>query len=99
MSKVGVDFQEGFSDDEVVVTVDGVEVYRQENLQTDYSIGLADSVKIDVASLPCELKIVLPQKGLSTKIILNLSFPVAIGVSLQDDQMVYHLSDIGFLYF
>ena len=96
---VRVDLQEGYSNDEVVVKLDGEAVYCGSELSTNYSVGLAHSLEIVVMDLPAKLEITLPQKGISTLITLEEPLPVSIGVALREKDLVTNLSDTGFEYF
>lgn len=41
-----IELGEGFSDDEVAVLVDGQEIWRQGNISTNWSVGIADVVRV-----------------------------------------------------
>ena len=99
MGTLNIDFQDGFSGDEVIAELNGNEVYHRTSLNTDYSIGLADSVQLDVASLPCELRIRLPKKDVRLLIKFAGELPLLIRISLQDGDLVWQASDTPYLYF
>ncbi|MGH3518322.1 MAG: hypothetical protein ACRDQ7_13065 [Haloechinothrix sp.] len=43
---------EGFSDDEVAVLIDGHEVWHRTGVTTNYSVGLADVIRLPAPSSP-----------------------------------------------
>ena len=82
MTKLQLALEDRFRDDEVRVTIDGREVARFERLSTRVQIGLAEIVELDVPEGARELRVELPQKGVSTSIPLGDPPPGYIGVSL-----------------
>ena len=46
LGEVVIELGEGFSDDDVAVLVDGQEVWRTSGITTNWSVGLADVVRI-----------------------------------------------------
>lgn len=59
-SGVALELGEGFADDEVAVLVDGREVWRRRGVTTNYSVGLADVVRLappeDVATVEVRVR-------------------------------------------
>jgi hypothetical protein len=45
---LGIDLQDGFVEDTVVIRVDGREIFKQENVSTVYALGRADAVETQV---------------------------------------------------
>ncbi|MGH3905912.1 MAG: hypothetical protein ACRDTE_17290 [Pseudonocardiaceae bacterium] len=43
---LALEFGEGFADDEVVVLLDGQQVWHREGVTTNYSVGLADVARL-----------------------------------------------------
>lgn len=44
--EVEIELGEGFADDDVTVLVDGQELWRQDNVSTNWSVGIADVVRV-----------------------------------------------------
>ncbi len=94
-----IDLQEGFSDDIVVVQVDSREIFYKKDVNTDYSIGLADSLKIHIHKNTVTIEVTVPSKQLSDTIGLDTSTKVYLGVSIIDDRIYFKISDERFTYF
>jgi hypothetical protein len=99
MVSLVIDLQDGFSDDTVVIRVDGQEVFHKEGVNTDYSLGRADSVEIPVPEGCVNVEVTVPSRHLSGTIVLEVSATVYLGVSILDDRIDYRISDEMFLYF
>ena len=99
MVTLAIDLQDGFSDDTVVIRVDGQEIFHKEGVNTDYSLGRADSVEIQVPEGSVNVEVTVPSRHLSDTIVLEVSTTVYLGVSILDDRIDYRISDEMFLYF
>lgn len=99
MASLVIDLQDGFSDDTVVIRVDGQEIFHKRGVNTDYALGRADSVKIQVPEGSVEVAVTVPSRHLSDTIVLEVSTTVYLGVSILDDGIDYRISDEMFLYF
>ena len=64
MRTIHIDFQAGFSNDTARVSAGPREIAQREGLDTDYSIGLAGSVRVNVPETSAELEITVPTRGL-----------------------------------
>ena len=94
-----IDLQEGFANDTVIITVEGREILHQTDLTTDYSIGLAHSMQVEVAEGQFQLDVSVPSRQLSRTISLDISTPVYLGLSLSESAIEYQASDEPFIYF
>lgn len=99
MASLVIDLQEGFSDDTVVVQVDGQEIFHKEGVNTDYAIGRADSVKIQISEGSVNIEVTVPSRQLSDTIVLEVSAKIYLGVSILDDRIDFRISDEMFLYY
>ena len=61
---------EGFENDEVVITIDGVEAERRSAVTTSLLLGLAAEVTLTVADDATELVVAVPSKGTSARVVL-----------------------------
>ena len=82
MATLRVDFQDGFQDDEVVVSVDGRERVRRGGLTTKRVIGLAGNETIDVEPGKHTLLVAVPSRGFDTHIDVNVEEAAYLGVSI-----------------
>ncbi len=99
MRELTVDLQDGFEDEEVVISLNGTEVFRASNVSTRYQIGLARSVKLEAPGARTLLEVFLPRKGLSKSIELETTDPIYLGISVTARREITHrLSSGPFLY-
>ncbi|MBV8545988.1 MAG: hypothetical protein JO093_11655 [Acidobacteria bacterium] len=82
MATLRVDFQDGFQDDEVVVSVDRVERVRRAGLTTKRVIGLAGHETIDVEPGKHTVLVSVPTRGFDTHIDVNVEDAAYVGVSI-----------------
>jgi hypothetical protein len=95
MPAVTVDLQEGFTGDEVIVRVNGREVKRCPAVRTKRTLGLAESVGLDVPDGPVTLEVAVPAKGVTGTVDLRHS---QVGVSVSDSGLHFIQSDQEFGY-
>jgi len=67
MGRLRIDLREGFDNDDVEIDVDGQRVYARAGVRTDYSVGLADSVEVDVTGVVVRVHVRLRGRGLSAE--------------------------------
>jgi hypothetical protein len=99
MASLVIDLQDGFSDDTVVIRVDGRETFHKQSVSTDYSLGRADSVEIQVSEGRVKVEVAVPSRRLSDAILLDVSTTVYLGVSIPDGEVGFRISNEMFLYF
>ena len=99
MTSLVIDLQAGYSEDEVSIQINGEKKYHNKAVSTDYSIGLADSVELDVIVGSVTVKLSVPSRKLSESIELDVSKPVYLGVSISGNRVETRISDEMFVYF
>lgn len=99
MTEIVIDLQDGFADDEVLILAEGQEIFNKKGINTDYSIGLAASVKFEVSEKYIALEITIPSRRLSDSIKVDVSSTSYLGVSILDNEIDYQFSDEEFIYF
>jgi hypothetical protein len=82
MAELHIALQEGFDGDEVIVLIDGQDVYRRPGVTTRTQIGLADSFTRKVADRRVAVEVRLPGRGASGLIDVDGNRPCHIGVSV-----------------
>lgn len=82
MPTLHVDLREGFTRDTVVIRVDGREIYHRTDVETNYSVGLADRVTAEVPRGPVRVEILLPQRDQQQSLTLPMDDSAALGFSL-----------------
>lgn len=82
MHQLGIELQEGFDDDTVIVLVNGAEVFHEEHVKTRMQIGRAGSTSVTLAEGVAQLEVRLPRTGSSASFKVPLKGPAWLGVSL-----------------
>ena len=98
MPTVHVYLADGFSNDQVVLRVDGRKVFDGTGVTTKRLLGLAKQVSpIEVAASNSRLEVELPRKGLSTTVDVDLSKGTHIPISVEDGRIVLSVEkQLGF---
>lgn len=91
-------FQEGFTGEAVAVRINGDEAYRKDQMKTKFQIGYADSFEVNVEEGSVNVEVLLPAQGLSEIFAVQVSQPTFVGVSLDEDKIVHHVSAQPFGY-
>jgi hypothetical protein len=94
-----IDLQNGFSNDTVVLRVDRELIFHKKGVSTDYSLGRADSVDIQVPEGTVKLNVQIPLLKLSDTITLDTKTNVFLGISIQDEGIHFRVSNEMFIYF
>jgi len=89
---------DGFANDQVVLRVDGRNVFDETGVTTRKLIGLAKQVSpVEVATSNPRLEIELPRKGLSIAVDVDLNKGTHIPISVEDDRISYSVErQLGF---
>jgi hypothetical protein len=98
MATLRVDFQDGFQDDEVVVSVDGRERARRAGLTTKRVIGLAGNETIDVEPGKRTVLVSVPSRGFGTQIHVTVEEASYLGVSIMAGGIAVIVRDQPFGY-
>jgi hypothetical protein len=98
MAVLNLYLTEGFKNDRVVVSVDGDKVFDGNGITTKKLLGLAKQLNpVAVNGDTAQLKIELPERGLSTTIHADLSKGTHIPVAIENDQFTHSVEkQIGF---
>lgn len=87
MPQLTVLLLDGFSDDEVVVTVDGLEVARCAAVSTQLLTGLAESVVIDAPEGSVAVSISVPSAESQPEAAIDVSGATTILADLRDGEL------------
>lgn len=98
MVTLSINFQDGFTDDTIVLQVNGEEVFRKEHVSTKLLLGLADSFKTEVETGPVRIEVNVQTKGIEKTFLLEVSSDTYIGISIVNGMIEYIVSDEPFGY-
>ncbi|HEX6718236.1 MAG TPA: hypothetical protein VF088_14050 [Pyrinomonadaceae bacterium] len=98
MSKLHVDFQEGFARDEIDLRINGQERLQKEGVTTNLLLGLALSAEIEVPDGRVTIEIKIPTKNLAKTISLESSGSEYLAVSIENGKIEHIVSQKPFGY-
>ena len=91
--------QIGFSDDEVAVRVNGLEVLRKAGVKTRIQAGLAEAFDVDIEGGPAKIELSLPSRGIAETLEIVVTKPTYLGVSVDpEDGVRYSIQHRPFRY-
>lgn len=90
MPTLQLDLREGFDGDLVTVRVAGREVYRNPDLRTNYSVGIADRLHLDIPVGRVEVEVTLPESGVHRTVTHDSSDPRALAFALDPHGKLTH---------
>lgn len=99
MGQLTIDLQAGFSDDTVIITVDGSEVFRSTSVSTDYSIGRAGSVTVPSVSGEVTVTVDVASMGVARTIPHDVDDSPWLAISVADGAVSTRASAEAFEYF
>jgi hypothetical protein len=93
-----IDLQDGFQNDEVIVRLDGKQVFHKSGVSTDIRISRADGFEAPSAKPQSTIDIELPKKHLKATQSFAPSGTAHVGVSIREGKPQFRLSAEPFLY-
>ena len=99
-STLHIALHDGFERDTVVITVNGEEVYSEDNLSTDYRVGVAGAVDVDVGdrTYPIDVVVLVRTKGMSGRLTIFDPKEVWISVKGLEDRIEMSSQSEAFRY-
>jgi hypothetical protein len=82
MAVLHIALQDGFMNDEVIIHVNGKEVFHQSGIKTRFQISFATSFEIDVPQGAVEVSVNIPSRNQTQSTVLDVSNPTYLGVSV-----------------
>jgi hypothetical protein len=86
MVEVGIDLQDGFNDDTVVISHERRELVREQDVNTRFQIGKARSLEVALPEGEVRLTVEVLTQDLSKTVLLDTSGPVFVGVSITPER-------------
>ena len=80
--------QDGFDGDDVVLRVDGAELYRGEDVTTRTQISHAADMQLEVPDHPFALEVDVPTRGVRETVQVDPHAHPNVTVSLRDSELV-----------
>lgn len=84
MASLYANLQDGFTDDLVVVRVNGTEAFRKEGVRTSLLLGYADSFHTQITGGPANVEVIVPSRNVSKKISVRKPY---LGVSILEGEI------------
>ncbi len=98
MAKLTIDFQTGFSGEDVEIRVNGVPVATRSSLKTNRLTGLAGSVAAEVEPGNAEVEVSVPRLRLHQKMDVRVADAAYLGISIEGAELVLFQSGREFGY-
>ena len=95
---LAIDFQDGFSDDTVVLRIDGEEVARKEEVTTSPLLGLATTLQAEVQKGPASIEISIPTRNLKETLPLDIAADTYLGVKHMNGHLAIRVAKTPFGY-
>jgi hypothetical protein len=93
-----IDLQDGFQNDEVIVRLDGKEVFHKSGVNTDIRISRADGFEAKTTKAEALVDVEFPQKHVKGSQTFKASETPHIGISIREGKAQIRLSAEPFLY-
>ena len=90
MPLLHISLQDGFSNEAVVLSANGKEVFNKESVSTRQQIGVAAAVEFEVAEGSVDILVRLPLRNVSERLELNVRSTLWLGISLANDGRLTH---------
>jgi hypothetical protein len=98
MTSLTISLEEGFSNDTVVVAVNGVEHYRRDGVSTKLQVGVADVFEVEAADGEVSIEVALPVRGLTGHLRTDTTEALFVGVSAESGALRFRHSTHAFGY-
>jgi hypothetical protein len=98
MVKLGIDLQEGFDHDTVILRLNGVEAFHKEGITTRRILGLAAQFEDEVEPGFVETEIDVSTLGISARVARDMSKDTYLGVSIVGGMIHLIDSEAPFVY-
>jgi hypothetical protein len=95
---LSIHLQDGFSNDTVLIEVNGKRVYEQKDVTTKLLLGKADSTQTEVEIGPVHVQVEVRTQDLADTIELEVSAATYLGISVVDGEIEFMISDEPFGY-
>ncbi len=98
MNAVIFDLQDGFDDDEVIIKIDGRQVFHKNRVKTDLRLGLADTFTAPTAGGTSTVEVAVPARSLSETFPLDSADSPHVGIAVCNNRLEVRPSRVAFGY-
>jgi len=99
VTKLLIDLQSGFTDDTVLIRVNGEEKFHIDKVTTDKMMGLATSLELPLKEGPTVVDIDVRTRDLKDNIEIIIKESCYLGISIQSNKIEFIISKDPFGYF
>lgn len=96
--KLRVDFQDGFSDDIIIIKINGKEVHTATQVTTDNALSFATYFEDRFERGKIEFQILVPTRDLTQSFPFDIESDMYLGISILGGKLQFRFSDKQFLY-
>ena len=93
-----IDLQDGFQNDEVIIRLDGKQVFHKSGVSTDIRISRADGFEAPSTKAESQIEIELPKKRLKASEKVQPSQKPNVGISIREGKPQFRAQSEVFLY-
>ncbi len=93
-----LELQEGFRSEHVRILVDGEEVIDKTDVSTKLLLGYAEQIAVEVEHDITRVEVELPRRHLRESIELDIETELWLGISLEEEKIVFTERDSPFTY-
>lgn len=90
---LSIDLQDGFSNDTVIVQVNGRVVYQKSGVSTNYALSLADSAQVEIPPGIVQLDISMPSRQMRMSAQLSMLAATNLWINVLGNNIHYEISD------
>lgn len=98
MPRLTIDLQDGFSNDEVILRVAGIEVLKKSQVTTNPAISLAQSCPVEVGEGTLEVEVLVPSRKLQGAVRLDVARTPYLGVNVVENELELQPSETMLFY-
>ncbi len=85
MPPLRIDLREGFSNDSVSVEANGKQVFHKDSVTTNYSVGLAECIPVEMPAGRLTIRVVIASRNLQSSIDTEIDCPLYVAIAVSED--------------
>lgn len=96
---LAIDLQDGFSDDTVVLRIDGKEVFREQSVTSNAMSGFTKHLEQEVPTGRTSIEVCIDTKKLKQSLLLDVVDDTYLGIFIDADSINFRTGEHPFGYF